>query len=127
MNTLVASFASHRRAKARRLARLGVVAVTLAFLPALVSAQVPAQPSVPAPVAVQPAPATDATTRPQPPARWTPAQIRQSFELADSDSNGELTRAEAQRLTILPRSFEDADSNKDGVIAPGEYQASFSR
>jgi Ca2+-binding EF-hand superfamily protein len=52
-------------------------------------------------------------------------QIRQSFELADSDSNGQLTRAEAQQLTILPRSFEEMDENKDGFVARAEYESVF--
>lgn len=70
----------------------------------------------------QPAPA-----QPLPAARWTPAQIREAFDTADSDSNGELSRAEAQRMAILPRSFEDMDQNKDGVLVRTEYEAAFPR
>src|SRR5213595_2029449 len=82
-------------------------------------AQVPsappgAQPAIPAPV-----------TQPLPPSRWTPQQVREAFQLADVNSDGQLTRAEAQRLPIMPRSFEDTDLNKDGVITLDEYQASF--
>ncbi len=47
--------------------------------------------------------------------------------MADTDSNGELTRAEAQKLTLMPRSFEDADQNKDGVMVFNEYAAGFAR
>ena len=65
--------------------------------------------------------------RPLPPGQWTALQIRQSFELADSDANGELTRAEAQQLTIMPRSFEDMDENKDGVVSRAEYESVFAR
>jgi hypothetical protein len=72
------------------------------------------QPPIPAPV-----------TQPLPANRWTPAQIREAFQLADANSDGQLTRAEAQRLPIMPRSFEDTDLNKDGVLTLGEYQASF--
>jgi hypothetical protein len=72
------------------------------------------QPALPAPV-----------TQPLPPSRWTPAQIRDAFQLADGNSDGQLTRGEAQRLPIMPRSFEDTDLNKDGVISLEEYQASF--
>jgi hypothetical protein len=87
---------------------------------------------VPAPVApvtpVAPAgrPAA-AMVRPLPPSQWTPLQIRQSFEFADSDGNGELTRAEVQQLTIMPRSFEDMDENKDGVVTRSEYENMFAR
>lgn len=77
----------------------------------------PTLPVVPAPTAAQPLP----------PHRWTAQQIREAFELADSDSNGELTRAEIQRVAILPRSFEDMDQNKDGVVTRAEYEAAFSR
>ena len=75
----------------------------------------------------QAAPPAAPASQPLPPTRWTPAQIRQSFEFADSDANGELTRAEAQRLTIMPRSFEEVDGNKDGVISRAEYDALFAR
>jgi hypothetical protein len=84
--------------------------------------QPPAQPALPA--GVQPAlPAP--VTQPLPPNRWTVAQIREAFQLADANSDGQLTRAEAQRLAIMPRSFEDTDLNKDGVLTLDEYQASF--
>jgi len=82
----------------------------------------PSQPALPA--GVQPAlPAP--VTQPLPPSRWTVAQIREAFQLADANGDGQLTRAEAQRLAILPRSFEETDLNKDGVLTLGEYQASF--
>ena len=68
-----------------------------------------------------PAPAT----QPLPPSRWTPAQIREAFLRADLNSDGQLSRAEAQRLAMLPRSFEDLDTNKDGALVLAEYEASF--
>jgi hypothetical protein len=85
-----------------------------------VPAVVPAVPAaVPVPVPVKPAPI--------PANRWTPLQIRQSFDAADADSNGELTRTESQQLSILPRSFEDMDQNKDGVVSRSEYESAFNR
>jgi hypothetical protein len=36
-----------------------------------------------------------------------------------------LSRAEAQQLTIMPRSFEEMDVNKDGVVSRAEYENSF--
>jgi hypothetical protein len=83
-------------------------------------------PSATPPPTVQPLPAP--YIPPAIPAnKWTPAQIRQSFDLADSDSNGQLTRSEAQRLQIMPRPFEDMDQNKDGLITREEYEGSFTR
>jgi hypothetical protein len=77
------------------------------------------------PPGTQPAPpATPA--QPLPANRWTVAQVREAFQLADVNGDGQLTRAEAQRLPIMPRSFEDTDQNKDGVLTLDEYQASFS-
>ena len=77
--------------------------------------------AVPPAVIVQPG-APAAIVQPLPPSRWTVQQIRQAFELADSDSDGQLTRAEAQRLTIMPRSFEEMDQNKDGILQRAEYE-----
>lgn len=62
-----------------------------------------------------------------PPHRWSPQQVREAFELADADLNGELTRAEVQRIPALPRTFEEMDQNKDGVVARAEYEAAFAR
>jgi hypothetical protein len=64
--------------------------------------------------------------RPIPAAGWTPERIRQSFDQADSNSDGQITRAEALRLAILPHSFEEMDENKDGVVNRAEYERSFS-
>lgn len=81
------------------------------------AARVPPNVAAPVqPVAPVPAPAPAA-------ARWTLGQLQEAFTLADSDNNQELTRAEAQQLIILPRSFEDLDQNKDGVLTRAEYQA----
>jgi hypothetical protein len=92
---------------------------------ALAGAQVvpaPAAPVMPGYLPVVPA---APVVRPLPASQWTALHIRQSFELADSDSNGQLTRAEAQQLTILPRSFEEMDENKDGFVARAEYESVF--
>lgn len=87
-------------------------------------AQVPSGTSPPPTVQPLPAPYIPPAI---PASNWTPAQIRQSFDLADADSNGQLTRSEAQHLQIMPRSFEDMDQNKDGLITREEYEGSVSR
>ncbi|HSI55278.1 MAG: hypothetical protein ACAH21_11400 [Ramlibacter sp.] len=55
-------------------------------------------------------------------AGYTPLQIAQSFLGADANRDGELTRAEAQRLTIAPYSFEEMDRNHDGILSRFEYE-----
>jgi hypothetical protein len=79
-----------------------------------------------APVVVQPG-AAASIVQPLPPSRWTVQQIRQAFDLADSDSNGVLTRAEAAHLSIMPRSFEEMDQNKDGILSRAEYEGAFAQ
>jgi hypothetical protein len=108
--------------------QIHIRAIALMLLPAAMSgftwAQVPS--GTPPPPTVQPLPAPYIPPA-IPASNWTPAQIRQSFDLADADSNGQLTRSEAQRLQIMPRSFEDMDQNKDGFITREEYEGSVSR
>jgi hypothetical protein len=89
-----------------------------------VCAQSPAA-TAPAPQAAPAAPLPAPVTQPLPPSRWTPAQIREAFQRADMNGDGQLTRGEAQHLPMMPRSFEDTDLNKDGVLTLDEYQASF--
>ena len=52
----------------------------------------------------------------------TPLEIAQSFMAADANRDGELTRAEAQRLTIAPFPFEEMDRNHDGILTRSEYE-----
>lgn len=96
--------------------------IVLACLAASAFAQAPGTAAVPPAVAPDlPAP----VTQPAPPSRWSVAQVREAFQLADVNGDGQLTRGEAQRVAIMPRSFEDADLNKDGVLTLDEYRASF--
>jgi hypothetical protein len=53
---------------------------------------------------------------------YTALQIAQSFLAADANRDGELTRAEAQRLTIAPYTFEEMDRNHDGILTRFEYE-----
>ena len=55
---------------------------------------------------------------------YTPVQIAQSFIGADANRDGQLTPVEAQRLTIMPSSFEEMDLNHDGVLTRSEYEDS---
>jgi hypothetical protein len=56
------------------------------------------------------------------PGPYTALQVAQSFLAADGNRDGELTRLEAQRLTILPSSFEEMDRNHDGILTRFEYE-----
>lgn len=47
-----------------------------------------------------------------------------SFFFADADHDGELTRAEASRLSIMTLSFEQMDRNFDQLISRFEYEDS---
>jgi hypothetical protein len=103
---------------AERLRTAACVAACAVALPVL--AQQAAAPWV---TPVRPiAGAVPAPAVPLPAGRWTVAQVQQAFALADSNSDGQLTRAEAQQLAILPRSFEELDQNKDGALTRDEYQ-----
>ncbi len=55
------------------------------------------------------------------PGPYSAVQIAQSFLVADSNRDGQLSRAEAQRLAIVPMAFEEMDRNKDGVLSRSEY------
>ena len=101
-------------------------AALLCLAALLVGASVQAQQQgATVPLVAVPAPGGGgAAVAPAPASRWTPQQLQQAFAAADADSDGRLSRAEAQRLVLLPRSFEDMDANKDGVLTPDEYLAS---
>ena len=47
--------------------------------------------------------------------------LARSFIEADTNRDGDVTRAEARRLAIMPMSFEEMDRNFDGVISRFEY------
>jgi hypothetical protein len=53
---------------------------------------------------------------------YTALQLAQSFLGADANRDGELTRGEAQRLTVMPYSFEEMDRNHDGILTRFEYE-----
>jgi hypothetical protein len=53
---------------------------------------------------------------------YNATDLARSFFFADGNHDGELTRAEAGRLSISPLSFEQMDRNFDGVISRFEYE-----
>ena len=58
---------------------------------------------------------------------YTAVELASSFLGADANGDGELSRAEATRLSIMPFSFEEMDANHDGVVTRFEYGDSFGR
>jgi hypothetical protein len=58
------------------------------------------------------------------PSSYTALQMAQSFLAADANRDGQLTPAEAERLTIKPYSFEDMDRNRDRILSRSEYEDS---
>jgi hypothetical protein len=58
------------------------------------------------------------------PGPWSAVDMARSFIGADANRDGDLTRAEATRLSILPISFEEMDRNKDGILSRSEYEDS---
>jgi hypothetical protein len=53
---------------------------------------------------------------------YNATDLARSFYFADANHDGDLTRAEASRLSIAPLSFEQMDRNFDGVISRFEYE-----
>ena len=53
---------------------------------------------------------------------YNATDLARSFFFADSNHDGDLTRAEAGRLSISPLSFEQMDRNFDGVVSRFEYE-----
>ena len=64
---------------------------------------------------------TAAQTVPSGAGPYTALQLAESFMKADANRDGELTRAEFQRLTIAPVSFEEMDRDRNGVVTRSEY------
>ena len=52
---------------------------------------------------------------------FSATDLARSFFFADSNHDGELTRAEAGRLSISTLTFEEMDRNFDGIISRFEY------
>jgi hypothetical protein len=52
----------------------------------------------------------------------TDVDIARSFLGADANRDGDLTRAEASRLAIMPLPCEDMDLNRDGILSRSEYE-----
>jgi hypothetical protein len=108
-----------------RFAEIAVTALCAGLFHGPLLAQTPAPPAASA--ASLPVVPVAPATQPLPPNRWNAEQIRQAFDLADANADGQLSRQEAQRLVIMPRNFEDMDQNKDGVVSRAEFEAAFGR
>lgn len=57
---------------------------------------------------------------------YSAVDIARAFMEADTNHDGELSRAEAARLSIpLGASFDELDRNHDGVLSRFEYEDAF--
>jgi hypothetical protein len=65
---------------------------------------------------------TRGLTRPMPGGPISDVDIARSFMNADTDHDGDLTRGEAARLSILPLAFEEMDANHDDILTRSEYE-----
>jgi hypothetical protein len=52
---------------------------------------------------------------------YTALQLAESFLRADANRDGELSRAEFQRLSIAPAAFEEMDRDRNGIVTRSEY------
>ncbi len=87
----------------------------------------PTAPVAPAPAAGGTGASGAATALPTDPGmtQVTALQMAQIFRKADANQDGQLTRAEALQLELMPMSFEDMDRNKDGFVSRSEFEDAF--
>jgi hypothetical protein len=63
---------------------------------------------------------------PSPQSVFSAVDIARAFLSADTNHDGELSRAEAQRLSIpLGASFDDLDRDNDGMLSRFEFEDAF--
>lgn len=65
---------------------------------------------------------TRGMTRTAAPGPVTDVDIARSFLGADGNRDGQLSRAEAMRLAIMPLAFEEMDANHDDILTRSEYE-----
>lgn len=98
--------------------------LALAAWGALALAQTP---GVPEPASPQAPPSVIAPPKPTPGDGQGPMLrdrlVRQAFEQADRDRNGQLSQEEAASLPGLPERFDKVDANRDGRITLDEFRA----
>jgi hypothetical protein len=57
---------------------------------------------------------------------YSAVDITRAFMEADTNHDGDLSRGEAQRLSIfLPVPFDELDRNRDGLLSRFEYEDAF--
>jgi|JI10StandDraft_1071094.scaffolds.fasta_scaffold347101_3 hypothetical protein len=56
------------------------------------------------------------------PTGWSAQQVAAAFLGADTNRDGNLTRAEAQTITAVRLNFEELDANKDGMLSRSEFE-----
>ena len=55
--------------------------------------------------------------------RYAAGDLRQAFNFMDANSDGKISREEAAGFRGVARHFDQADTDKDGFLSRGEFDA----
>lgn len=72
-------------------------------------------------VAQAPAVAPAVTAGAAPVQTYAANDVKRAFSFMDSNHDGQLSRAEAAGFKNVAKHFDAADTNKDGILSPDEF------